>query len=108
MSCENATHLDLIHFALQRLPVLVGLPARENDDGEMPICQSGEMKSITSGGIVDVFEEECEEEAWLEIALPGIDPEEGSTMFEVDLCRRHFALLILRGEELTEKLGSHE
>lgn len=95
MTCLNGVHLDLVHFAVGKLPMLVVRPA----DDEHPRCEADELGVPGEDGS-PIASEVCTEEAFADVAFPGDDEEGGHRMGVVALCRNHLALLVLQSEEM--------
>ena len=105
--CFHKTHLDLVHFTVARMPILVAVPI--SDPTDPPPCEAASVEAMTVQGEEFFLSHglECEGDAWVEVGLPARlsgEEEEASSMAVANLCRNHLALLILSSEDLVEEV----
>lgn len=109
--CSHSLHLELLHFAMQSLPLMIVLSGALVEEGEegTPKCAAGGMEGPGDDGEPQsLFEgEDCTEDAWCAVGFPGLDKDtDEACVGSLNLCRRHLALLVLQGDELVTPIGS--
>lgn len=99
MSSECEAHVDLIHFAVANLPIVVAtaIGNAKTASGREFGCDA-HLLPFTSNPV----HEPCETPAWASVAYPGLNEWNETEMFVTTLCHPHFALLVLMADEWTQ------
>lgn len=93
MKDTGEAHLDLVHFAVTNLPLLIANGLTEEEDS---LCQVGELSLAKRLEV-----QTCEQKAAVQIAFPALVEEDEIEMLVANLCHPHFALFVLMSEEWT-------
>lgn len=94
---QNEAHLDLVHFAVTNLPLLIANGLTESED---TLC---EVHSLAFSQRLEIGE--CGQGATVQIAFPALVENDEIEMLVANLCHPHFALFVLMSDDWTMTLA---